>query len=100
MSNSCHMQYGHALRWAWGCLMGRSLILGQREQGGMRDKNKKRKTKRREIQIINKTAVVDFGQLYQSIQSHHHIFQVQPPLSFGAFVMGSEQETFIALLDS
>lgn len=44
----------------------------------MRGKKKqKRKTKWRKIQIINKTAVIDFGQMYQSIQSRHNIFQVQ-----------------------
>lgn len=44
MSNSCHMQYGHALRWAWGCLMRSSLILeerGREHEGAERDLNHK-----------------------------------------------------------
>lgn len=52
MSNSCHMQYGRALRWAWGCLMRSSLIYWEREgeqgEGGERDKTEKRKEQNRE----------------------------------------------------
>lgn len=46
MSNSCHMQYGHALRWAWGCLMRSSLILGEGgRMRGERDKKREKKSK-------------------------------------------------------
>lgn len=83
MSNSCHMQYGRALRWAWGCLMRSSLIYWEREgeQGeGERERQdrEEKRAKQREIQITNKTAaVVDFGQMYQTIQSRNNIFPVQ-----------------------
>lgn len=48
MSNSCHMQYGRALRWAWGCLMRSSLIYWEREgeQGERGGGEKKSKTER------------------------------------------------------
>lgn len=48
-----------------------------RERGGREKERKRKRAKHREIQITNKTAVVDSGQMYQSIQSRNNIFSVQ-----------------------
>lgn len=116
MSNSCHMQYGHALRWAWGCLMRSSLILGERgREGGReaegeerqkerekeqsREERSKSQTKQQWLTLGKCISLFNLATIY--FQSSYSIFFfLEVLVCVCVLVMGSEQKTFLALLDS